>query len=234
MHNFDGFTVIITGASGNLGRAVAEAFYASGASLALVDRGNQPREEFKPPVEDTSRILRINETDLTDPESVRTMVAGVLDHCGKIDIVINTVGGYRAGTPVHETPLEVWDLMMAINAKAAFLVSREVIPTMIRQKSGKIIHISAGAGLKGTAGHAAYSISKSAVIRLVESLAAELKPYGINVNAILPGAMDTPENRQAMPRADFSKWVKPESIARVILFLASENARDIHGAAVPV
>ncbi len=148
--------------------------------------------------------------------------------------MINTAGGFRAGSPVHETSLDTWEFMISLNAKTAFIASRAVVPQMILQRSGAIINIGARPGLKGVANAAAYGASKSAVIRLTESLSAELKRKGINVNCVLPGTIDTPENRNAMPDGKFERWVKPEAVADVILFLASDLARAIHGAAIPV
>jgi NAD(P)-dependent dehydrogenase (short-subunit alcohol dehydrogenase family) len=157
-----------------------------------------------------------------------------VDHFGRIDVLAHTVGGFRAGTPLHETLLATLDFMLNLNAKTVFITNQAVIPHMLRQGAGKIINLAARAGLQGQSNLAAYSASKAAVIRLTESAAAELKQSGINVNCVLPGTIDTPQNREAMPDADFSRWVKPESLADVILFLASDAARDIHGAAVPV
>jgi NAD(P)-dependent dehydrogenase (short-subunit alcohol dehydrogenase family) len=151
-----------------------------------------------------------------------------------LDVLVNTVGGFRAGTPVHETPVETWDSMMSLNARTAFVVSQAVVPLMMGQGRGVIIHIGARPGLKGAANAAAYSASKAAVIRLTESLSAELRDSGINVNCIVPGTIDTPQNREAMPNADPRRWVAPDSLADVILFLASPAARDIHGATIPV
>jgi NAD(P)-dependent dehydrogenase (short-subunit alcohol dehydrogenase family) len=124
--------------------------------------------------------------------------------------------------------------MMDLNALSVFTTCKYVIPHMIEQQSGKIINISSRAGLRGSAKDAAYSAAKSAVIRLTESMSAELKSYNINVNCILPGTIDTPENRTAMPDRDFNKWVSPASLADIIFFLCSEESRDIHGAAIPV
>ena len=147
-------------------------------------------------------------------------------------MLVNTVGGYRAGAPLHETDIETWDFMLKLNARSIFIASKKVIPHMLDQGSGKIVNLAARPGLAGQAGMAAYSASKAAVVRLTESMAAELKAQGINVNCIIPGTIDTLPNREAMPDADFSAWVTPESLANVILFLCSHAARDIHGAAV--
>ncbi len=234
MTDFAGRVALITGAGGNLGLAVAQAMGHAGARLVLVERHPETLAAAFP--EDASSPERyvVVPADLSDEDSVNAMVAKALEHFGRIDIVANVVGGYRAGTPVHETPLDTWEFMLMLNARTAFLLSKAVIPHMLAQGSGKIVHVAARAGLAGTAKHAAYTASKSAVIRLVESMAAELRHNGINVNCVLPGTIDTPQNRAAMPNADYSTWVAPEALADVIVFLASDAARAIHGAAIPV
>ncbi|MGI0069999.1 MAG: SDR family NAD(P)-dependent oxidoreductase, partial [Nitrosopumilaceae archaeon] len=144
------------------------------------------------------------------------------------------IGGYIAGKPVTEIDEKEWDEMMNLNLKTAFLLSKHILSQMIKQGSGKVIHVAARPGLKGAGFDAAYVASKSGVIRLVESSSEEVKTKGINVNCVLPSIIDTEENRKAMPQANFAKWVKPSEIAKVILFLASEDSRPINGAAIPV
>ena len=151
-----------------------------------------------------------------------------------MDALVNTVGAFRGGKPVHEADVADWDLLFNANVRTTLMCCRAVIPQMLKQKRGKIINVSSREGLEAHAGLAAYAASKSAVLRLTEALAAELKASDINANCILPSVIDTPENRAAMPKADFSQWVAPEAIADVILFLTSDAARAIHGAAVPV
>jgi len=226
--------VIVTGASGNMGRAVARAFREAGARVVLVDRVAEPSAGTNLDPGSHDRPSLAQAADLNDPASVERMVEEVIRVMGRIDVLVNTVGGYRAGSPVHQTTLEVWDRMMTLNARTAFIVSHAVIPEMLRQGSGKIIHIAARPGLAGAANAAAYSASKAAVIRLTESLSAEMRHSGINVNCVVPGTLDTPQNREAMPDADTRRWVAPESLADVILFLASSAARDVHGASIPV
>src|SRR3990172_1481428 len=233
MFDFNESVVIVTGASGNLGLAVSRAFHQAGARLVLVDKSAERLARLDPgPLSNGHHLAQ--GIDVNDPASVREMGEVVVRRLGRIDVLVNTVGGYQAGTPVHETPLDVWDRMMSLNARTAFIVSQAVVPQMLRQGSGKIINIAARPGLVGAANAAAYSASKSAVIRVTESLAAELRESGINVNCIVPGTLDTPQNREAMPNAEGGRWVAPQSLADVILFLASAAARDIHGASIPV
>jgi NAD(P)-dependent dehydrogenase (short-subunit alcohol dehydrogenase family) len=234
MFDFSDRVVIVTGAAGNLGSAVARAFQMAGAKLVLVDRAADRLPRLFPELVDSPNHFLATSVDLTNADAVETMMNETVKRFGRVDVLVNTAGGFRAGTPVHETPFETWDFMLNLNARTVFIASRAVIPHMQRQGSGKIVNVASRAALQGGAKMAAYSVSKSAVIRLTESMAAELKKDGINVNCILPSTIDTPQNRQAMPDANYSRWVKPEAIADVILFLASAAARAIQGAAIPV
>jgi len=220
---------MVTGAGGNLGSATAHAFAQAGAKLVLVERDAEKLHGLYP----ADRALVVP-ADLTDPASVAELVSRTVDHFGQIDVLANTVGGYRAGTPVQATPLETWEFMLTLNARTAFLIGQSVIPHMLARSRGKIVNVAARGGLDGAAKQSAYSAAKSAVIRLTESMAAELKHSGINVNCVLPGTIDTPQNRAAMPTADYQRWVAPDAIADVIVFLASDAARAITGAAIPV
>ncbi len=234
MADFTDRVVMVAGSSGNLGGAVARAFHRAGAHLALGDRAPDRLPQLFPDLAADPAHLLTGGVDAMDPGSVQRWVDAALAAYGHIDVLANTIGGYQAGTPVHETSLETWDFMMGLNARTAFVVSRAVLPAMIRQGSGRIIHTAARAALAGTANQSAYNASKAVVVRLVESMAAETKHQGITVNCVLPGTIDTPQNRQAMPNADTSRWVSPEAIADAFLFLASDAARDITGAALPV
>ena len=233
MFNFAGRVVVVTGAAGNLGRAVALAFLSAGASLVLVDRKTDRLQRLFPDLVDSPNHLFATSVDVTDPASVEAMVRSAIERFGRIDVLANTVGGYHGGVPTYATSLEDWDRMLTLNARTAFLASRAVIPSMLEQGRGKIVHVSSRAALRGSANSGAYSVSKSAVVRLTESLAAEVKKKGVNVNCVMPGTIDTPQNRESMPNAKRDRWVQPEDIADVILFLASDAARVIHGAAIP-
>jgi NAD(P)-dependent dehydrogenase (short-subunit alcohol dehydrogenase family) len=234
MFDFSGQVAIVTGVTGTLGHAVARAFRDAGAHLILVDRSEGRLPQLFPDLAASDDHFLAASVDLTDPEAVTGMAEETHRRFGRIDILANIAGGYRAGTPVHETSLETWDFMLDLNARTVFIASRAVIPHMLERKSGKIVNVAARAALSGGARMAAYSASKSAVVRLTESMSAELKKSGINVNCILPGTIDTPDNREAMPNADHSRWVAPADLAQVILFLASDEARAVHGASVPV
>jgi len=217
-------TVMLTGAAGNLGRAVAAAF--GDANLVLLDlkRGN---------LQDGDRQLFI-ETDLLNAQSVQAAIDKAVQRFKRIDVLCNIAGGFRMGASVHETADKDWDFMFNVNARTVLNMSRAVVPVMLKGGGGKIVNIGAFAAQKGAAQMGAYIASKSAVIRLTETMAAELREQNINVNCVLPTIIDTPENRAAMPKADAKRWVAPQDLAQVIVFLASDAARAIHGAALPV
>jgi NAD(P)-dependent dehydrogenase (short-subunit alcohol dehydrogenase family) len=223
--------VMITGATGNLGRAVANAFARRNASLCLLVRELVDLEPLRR--EGAADVLACP-ADLMDGKAIEAAVATAVKRFGRIDVLCNIAGGFAMGEAVHEIDAKSWSHMMELNAGSVLRVSHAVVPQMLAQKSGKIVNIGAYSALSGKAQMGAYIASKSAVIRLTESMAAELRDQGINVNCILPSIIDTPENRASMPKADPRKWVAPEALADVILFLASPAARAIHGAAIPV
>lgn len=232
-YDFTGKTALVTGAGGNLGSAVAQAFYEYGAQVVAADR-REDLAHLYPSWADDRRVLLAGGVDFMDPAPVQSLVKLTLDRFKRLDILVNTIGGYRAGQPLHETPLETWDLMLNLNLRTTLLSCQAALPAMLAQESGKIVNIAAASALKGDAKSAAYSASKSAVARLTESLSAETRRRGINVNAILPSVIDTPQNRESMPDADFSLWVTPEAMAQVVLFLCSPGADPIHGVLLPV
>lgn len=224
-------TVLITGASGHLGRAVASAFAAQGSQLVLLDREKQTAEVDGNHTENT--VLHLP-TDLLNPDQVRSATERALEQFGRIDVLVNAAGGFHMGEAAHDTPDSAWESMLDLNLRTALNTCRAVVPHMLTQGHGKIINVAAYAAQKGLAQMGAYCASKSALIRLTESLSAEVREQGINVNCVLPTILDTPPNRAAMPEADPARWVAPEALADVIVFLASEGARAIHGAALPV
>jgi NAD(P)-dependent dehydrogenase (short-subunit alcohol dehydrogenase family) len=229
--SFQNQVVIVTGAAGNLGKAVAEAFAAQGALLALLDVSEAVLQKAWPSADLRRLLLAAN---LMDADSTSRAVGEVHARFGRIDVLCNIAGGFRMGPPVHETPASTWDLMMGLNAGTLLNSVRAVVPHMLAAGSGRIVNVGAGAGQSGRPNMGAYSAAKSAVIRLTESMAAELREHGINVNCVLPSIIDTPQNRADMPDADPGRWVSPQDLAATILFLCSDGARAIHGAALPV
>ncbi len=231
MYDLTGKVAIITGATGNLGQACAQAFGAARARCAFVGGAVDKLAALYRP--DDNGLL-VGGLDLANEADARRAVDLTLERFGRIDILVNTVGGFAGGRKVHEDDLATWDAMQRINLHTTLNACRAAVPHFVRQGSGRIVNVAARAGLAGVAGLGAYGASKSAVIYLTQTLAAELKENGIGVNCVLPGTIDTPQNRRDMPNADFTKWVAPAAIADVMLFLASDAARAVSGAAVPV
>ena len=228
---FDRRTVIVTGAAGNLGRAVAAAFARRDATLVLVDRQEQALAGAFGAA-DERRLFA--PADLLDPAQVEAAVAMAVERCGRIDALVNLAGGFRMGEPVHATAAADLEFLLDLNVRTLLNMSHAVVPHMLAAGGGRIVNVGAYAALKGAPKMGAYVAAKSAVIRLTEAMAAELRERNVNVNCVLPTIIDTPENRAAMPAADPSRWVAPADLAQVIVFLASDAARAIHGAAVPV
>ncbi|MEO7254829.1 MAG: SDR family NAD(P)-dependent oxidoreductase [Casimicrobium sp.] len=229
--NFENQCVIVTGASGNLGAAVAHAFARHGANVVLVDRSRE-HLEHSGFVDDARHLISV--TDLLDQTQVNAMVHAAVARFGGIQVLCNIAGGFRMGEAVHETSDANWNFLFDINARTLLHASRAVVPQMLAQESGKIINVGAFGAQKGCAQMGAYAASKASVMRLTESMAAELREKGINVNAVLPTIIDTPQNRKDMPDADPAKWVAPEALADVVMFLASDASRAVHGALLPV
>lgn len=223
----DGKVALVTGAAGALGGAVATVFAAAGATLALTDRSAERLRAA------SGGAHWQRPCELGDGEAVAAMVDEAARELGRLDVLVNCHGMYHGGTPVHETPLADWDLIVDADARSVFHTCRAVVPHLLRG-GGRIVNVGARAALAGSAGSAIYTAAKSAVVRLTESMAAELRERGIGVNCVLPGTIDTPANRASRPDADFTRWVRPEAIADVMLFLCSDAARAVHGAAVPV
>jgi NAD(P)-dependent dehydrogenase (short-subunit alcohol dehydrogenase family) len=224
-------TAVVTGATGNLGRAVVAAFAERGANLVLVDRRRE-RLVAAFGAEDARRLHA--PADLLDQAQADAVAQAAVERFGRIDALCNIAGGFRMGEPVHRTADADWDFLFDVNVRTLVNAVRAVVPRMLERGGGRIVNVGAAAAQKGVAQMGAYCAAKSVVVRITEAMAAELRDRNVNVNCVLPTIIDTPENRAAMPAADPGRWVAPADLARVILFLASPEARAIHGAAIPV
>jgi NAD(P)-dependent dehydrogenase (short-subunit alcohol dehydrogenase family) len=219
--------VLITGANGGLGTFVTAAFLEAGAQVVGTSRQIDRRAFAHPRFEAIP-------ADLTRPHNATHLVADALDKFGRIDVLVHTTGGFAGGGPIHETDDATWESMLNLNLWAALNILRAVIPPMRKQERGRIVAIGSRAGVEPSANISAYSASKAALVSLVKTAALENRKLGITANVILPGTIDTEANRRSDPKADRSKWVSPQKLAALALFLASEDAADITGAAIPV
>lgn len=224
--------VIVTGAGGNLGAAIAHKLGSRGAKLVLADQSAEALERVKAAL-GRAECLLLSGVDLRKEEDANRIVKEAVTYFGRVDALANTVGTFRMGR-IGEDAAEHWQMLMDLNALSALLISKAALKAMSARSYGRILHVAAGAGLKGAAGMSAYSASKAALMRVCEALAEEARSVGVTANCILPSTIDTPQNRAAMPDADTSVWVKPEAIANVAAFLLSADAASVTGAAVPV
>jgi NAD(P)-dependent dehydrogenase (short-subunit alcohol dehydrogenase family) len=223
-------TVVVTGGYGALGAAVARRFLAGGARLGLIGRGPVPAWALK---ELPAPHVLVGGVDLTDLAATAAAMQSIAGPAGTLDVLVNVAGGFRF-QKLADGDVAVWDLMFAMNLKTAVVAARAALPHLQARGGGRIINIGAGAAARAHAGMGAYTASKAGIERLTESLAEELRDQNINVNAILPGTIDTAANRADMPQADTSRWVAPDALADVVVFLASDGARAVTGAAIRV
>ncbi|MFT3721712.1 SDR family NAD(P)-dependent oxidoreductase [Pseudorhodoferax sp.] len=225
-----GKVAIVTGAAGQLGRAVAAKLGQHGAHLVLLDKQRPSTTEL----EGTHGNVVACQADLLDRDQLLPAIQETIAPWGRVDLLCHIAGGFRMGPAVHETPLADWQFLTDLNATSLINIAHAVVPYMLAQSAGRIVTVGAGAAMRGKALMGAYCASKSSLIRLTESLSAELLDKNINVNCVLPSIIDTPDNRAGMPDADPARWVTPEALADVIAFLCSDLARAIHGVALPV
>ncbi len=246
--------VLVAGGTGGLGRAVSLAFLDQGATVVVTYRDENELAQLKSLAATNASRLSASATDVTDEAAVQSLIDRIVADHSRLDVLVNTVGGYAGGIKLWELDSKTFERMFALNVRSGFALAKAAVKQMLKQNSGSIVNIAAKAAFDHAAGasaysaskaaavamidHAAgasaYSASKAAAVAMIDSLAADLHGTGVRVNSILPSIIDTPVNRKAMPDANFDTWPKPEEIALVILFLASEEAKLIHGAAIPV
>lgn len=231
--DFRGRLVIVTGGTGFLGTAVCKAFLEANATVLAVYLLDAELPAFESTLGARSKDVARVKADVPREGEMDRVAADALQRFGRIDALVNTVGGYMAER-IEETSAEAFDRAMALNLKSAFLACRAVVPAMRKAGHGKIVSVSSRTALRGEEEAFLYSASKSGINRLTEALAEEVQEDNIQVNCVMPSIMDTPANRAAMPKAKFSKWVPTDAVARVIRWLCSDEADPISGAAVPV
>jgi len=231
---FSNKVALIAGGTGGLGRAVSLAFLEEGAKVVVTYRLPEEFAALQGAAAANGPSLEGHLVDVTNEAETSRLVADILSTHKKLDVLVNTVGAYAGGAKLWELDAKVFELMLNLNLRSGFVLSRTVVPVMLNQRHGAIVNIVAKAALDHAAGAGAYVASKAAALAMMDSLAAEVKGTGVRVNSILPSIIDTAANRKAIPGADFSKWPKPEDIARVILFLCSDEAKVVQGAAIPV
>ena len=231
---FTGQLALVAGGTGALGRAVSVAFLEEGATVAVTYQKEDEMDRLRGAAGVNASRLEGHRVDVTSDSAVHQLIEAIVSRHGRLDVMTNTVGGYAAGSKLWETEPRVFDQMLALNLLSGYLLSRTVVPAMLKQGRGAIVNVASRAAIDHAASAAAYAASKAAALAMVDSLAADLKDTGIRANSILPSIIDTEANRKAMPGADFAKWPKPLDIARVVLFLCSDDAKLVNGAAISV
>jgi len=234
-----GKVVLVAGGTGGLGRAVSLAFVDAGARVIITFQRPGDLDDLKKVA--SAKLVAVEgasldgfNVDVTDETAVSKLVDGIVERYGRLDCLVNAVGGYAGGVKMWEIDSKVFEQQLALNLRAGFVLAGAAARVMVKQGSGAIVNLASKAAADHAAGAAAYAASKAAAVAMIDCLAADLKGTGVRANSILPSIIDTPANRKAMPKADFAKWPKPEEIARVILFLCSDDAILIQGASVPV
>jgi NAD(P)-dependent dehydrogenase (short-subunit alcohol dehydrogenase family) len=235
----DNKVVLVAGGTGGLGRAVSLAFVESEARVTVTFQRPGDLDELKKAA--SAKLVNADRSsldghavDVTDEAAVAKLMDGIVERNGRLDCLVNAVGGYAGGTKLWELETKVFEQQLALNLRAGFVLARAAARVMVKQGSGAIVNVASKAAVDHAAGAAAYAASKAAAVAMIDCLAADLKGTGVRANSILPSIIDTPANRKAMPKANFASWPKPEEIARVILFLCSDDAKLISGASVPV
>ncbi|HXJ04958.1 MAG TPA: SDR family NAD(P)-dependent oxidoreductase [Candidatus Acidoferrum sp.] len=234
-----GKVVLVAGGTGGLGRSVSLAFVEAGARVIVTFQRPGDLDDLKKVasaklVTAEGSSLEGHAVDVTDETAVSKLIDGIVEQHGRLDCLVNAVGGYAGGVKLWETETKVFEQQLALNLRAGFVLARAAARVMVKQRSGSIVNVASKAAVDHATGAAAYAASKAAAVAMIDSLAADLKGTGVRANSILPSIIDTAANRKAMPKADFAKWPKPEEIARVILFLCGDDAKLIQGASVPV
>lgn len=231
---FSGQVALIAGGTGALGRAVSLAFLDEGATLLVPYERQEGFDVLQKAAGNNATRLIGRRVDVTNQGAVDQFVDEIVAKQKRLDTMVNAVGGYAAGQSLWQAGPTVLSQMLSLNLLSGYVLCRAVVPAMLKLGRGAIVNVASRAAIDHAAGAFAYAASKAAAMAMIDSLAADLKGTGVRANSVLPSIIDTEANRRVIPNADFSKWPKPQEIARVILFLCSDDAKLIHGAAIPV
>jgi NAD(P)-dependent dehydrogenase (short-subunit alcohol dehydrogenase family) len=232
--SFEGRVVLVAGGTGALGAVIAREFAGAGARVAVTHRHPEELAALLASAGANAGAIEGHAVDAADEPAVKSMVEAILARHGRVDALVNAIGGYAGGMPLWRNTPDVLARMIARNVTPGATLARAVVPAMLAARRGAIVNVAARAGVAPEAGAAEYAASKAAAIAMMAALAADLAGSGVRVNSILPSIIDTPANRRAMPQAGPARWPRPEAIARVVLFLASDDADLVHGASIPV
>lgn len=234
MFDFSKDVIVVTGAAGNLGRAVVTEFLDHRGIVCALDHRYGRLDDLFANSTNKAQLHTYEDMDVTDRKVMENLAECIKREVGSVSVLVNTVGGFTMGQRVHEISPKTWQRMMSVNVHSFLSTSAAFVPDMLARERGKVISITSKTASRGGAQTGVYAAAKGALLRLTESMAAELKSHNIQVNSVSPSTIDTPENRAAMPNADFSKWVTAEQIAKVIVFLSSAHSSGVTGATVPV
>lgn len=234
MSDFANKTILITGATGALGSETAQRCATTGARLVLTARSAEPLRALADTLDIPTERLLLQPADLISVESVSELMRAVAERFGGADILLHTAGGWAGGARLAELSDADWLSQLELNLMAGFHINRAVLPWMLEHKWGRIVNIAARAAVLPGARQAAYNVAKAGLVALTTSIAQDYRRSGVTANCLLPGTIDTPDNRRNMPDGDFSRWVKPAEIISAMLYLASEEASAVNGAAIPV
>jgi NAD(P)-dependent dehydrogenase (short-subunit alcohol dehydrogenase family) len=234
MDRYSGRIVLVAGGTGGLGRSVSLAFLEEGAKVVCTYRSPTELETLRQAAGADSSRLDAYQVNVTNDSETKQMVSSIMAKHESLEVLVNAVGGYAAGSKLWDTESKIFDRMLSLNLYSGYCLSRNVVPVMLKQGRGAIVNVASMAAIDHAAQSAAYAASKAAAVAMIDSLAADLKGTGVRANSILPSIIDTDANRKAIPQADFSKWPKPQDVARVILFLCSDDAKLIRGVSIPL
>jgi NAD(P)-dependent dehydrogenase (short-subunit alcohol dehydrogenase family) len=233
--SFAGKVALVAGGTGGLGRSVSLAFLEAGATVAVTYRKPEEFEALQVAAAESGRPrLSGHAVDVTDEAAVRRLLDELVSQHDRLDALVNAVGAYAGGKRLWETDPKVFDQMLLLNLRSGLTLCRAAVPVMLMKGHGAIVNVASRSAVVHGAGESAYAASKAAAVAMIDSLAADLNGTTVRANSVLPSIIDTEANRNAMPKADFSKWPRPDDIARVIVFLCGDDAKLIHGASIPV